>query len=188
MITFHELMEDEAYKKYFLTVPKLPPHIRPRDLPWKLMVLKQGETQWRVKRFGTYTEAFNSLKKIRGQYADLVINCPGYDWQPPIRLVKVRTVVKGKPTIALRAKVWKPQLDADMAQHYWCPYCRRPTKFGYFSTHQAMTRQRVGNIIGPGVDPTMMRCFICGASEALIDLRNPANHQKWDIVNRVKVS
>jgi len=188
MITLRELLKDPQYKQYFLKIPQLPAHVRPSSQPWKLMVLKVGEKQWRTKKFGTYKEAFLALKKLLPNESiyDMVINCPGLDWQPPIRLAKVkgRTDAKGKPI--LRAVVWKPVIDADLPLHYWCPYCRRPTKFDYFSSHPAMTKQRVGRL-GSAVDPLYLRCAICGASERLVDLRHPANHQNWDN-NRVRVS
>lgn len=186
MITLSELLKDPVYKKFFTTVPKLPDHYTRDSMPWKLMILKHGETQWRTKKFGTYAEAFRALKKLLPDIADATINCPGLGFQPPIRMAKVKgkTDAKGNPII--RAVVWKPQITSDMADHYWCAYCRRPTKFGYFEVHPAMTKARVGRM-GAHVDPSLMRCFICGASELINDLRRPERNQGWD-VNRVKVA
>lgn len=192
MITLRDLLKDPQYKQYFLKVPTLPGHYTPETKPWKLMALKRGEVQWRTKRFGTYREAFEATKKLlkNPDFFDVVINCPGLDWQPPIRVfkakVKGKTNKDGSPLIVTRATVWKPMLDADMPNHHWCPYCRRPTKFGYFETHLAMTKQRMGRM-GSAVDPTLMRCTICAASERLVDLRHSANHQNWDL-NRVRVA
>lgn len=192
MITLKELLADPAYKQYFLKVPKMPGHYTPDSLPWKLMIIRKDETRWRVKRFGTYKEAFDAVKKLLKNDAiyDMVINCPGLDWQPPIRTFKARVKGKtnkdGSPMIVTRAEVWKPMIGADMPTHHWCPYCRRPTVFGYFESHPAMTVQRVGRM-GSGVDPTVLRCSICAASEKLIDLRQPANHQNWDLT-RVRIA
>lgn len=186
MITLEELLQDEDYKKFFLTVPKLPPHYR-GTLPWKLMILKEGETQWRTKRFATYTEAFKALKKLRPNIKDGLINCPGLDWQPPIKRyrVKGRTVRVGRKQVPMiRLVAWKAPIPAELPQHHWCPYCRRPTVFTYFEVHPAMTKQRVGGM-GANVDPTLLRCGICGASEQLVNLRDPLNHQNWD-TNRAK--
>lgn len=188
MITLRELLSDPTYKQYFLKIPQLPDHFNAGMQPWKLMILKVGETQWRTKRFGTYKEAFMALKSLlkNPDVYDLLINCPALDWQPPIRVAKVKgkTDAKGRPI--LRAVVWKPAIQPEMAVHHWCPYCRRPTKFDYFTSHKALTKARVGTL-GSGVDPTKLRCSICAASESLVDLRHPANHQNWD-VNRVKVA
>lgn len=186
MITLRELLGDPIYKKFFTTIPKLPPHYTPESQPWKLMILKPGESQWRTKKFGTYSEAFKALKRVLPYSADATINCPSLAFQPPIRMVKVkgRTDAKGDPI--LRAMVWKAKIDADMATHYWCGHCRRPTKFGYFDIHPAMTRQRTGRM-GPRVNPTMLRCFICGASEFVTNIRNPERNQGWD-VNRFRIA
>jgi len=187
MITLEELLQDEDYKKFFLTVPKLPPHYRGSQ-PWKLMILKEGETQWRTKKFNTYSEAFKALKKLRPTIADGLINSPGLDWQPPIKRyrVKGRTVKVGRKEVPMiRLVTWKPMIAGDMPQHHWCPYCRRPTVFSYFSVHPAMTKQRSN--LGANVDPTLLRCGICAASEQLVNLRNAANHQNWD-TNRAKVN
>lgn len=188
MITLRELLDDPIYKAYFTKIPKIPSHIQ--GLPWKLMILKPQETQWRTKRFATYPEAFKALKKVLPVAADATINCPPLDWQPPIRLARVKGKVhetgrlKGQPI--MRAVVWKPQISGDLAAHHWCPYCRRPTVFQYYSIHPAMTKQRIG-AIGAAVDPTFLRCGICGASEMLVNLRHPERHQRWD-TNRVRTS
>lgn len=189
MITLEELLQDEDYKKYFLTVPKLPPHYRGR-LMWKLMILKEGETQWRVKKFPSYTEAFKALKKLRPNIKDGLINSPGLDWQPPAKRFRVKgqyTRVGRRKVPMVRVVAWKPQIPADLPNHHWCPYCRRPTVFDYFDVHPAMTVQRVGRGLGANVDPSLLRCGICAASEQLINLRNPMAHQGWDM-NRIKAS
>lgn len=188
MITLEELLQDEDYKKFFLTVPKLPQHYRGTE-PWKLMILKEGEQQWRTKKFRTYTEAFKALKKLRPTIKDGLINCPGLDWQPPLKRYKVKgsfVRVGRKQVPEIRVVAWKPMIEADLPAHNWCPYCRRPTVFGYFEVHPAMTKQRVGRI-GANVDPTLLRCGICGASEQLVNLRQPLNHQNWD-PNRAKAN
>jgi hypothetical protein len=192
MITLRDLLEDPQYKSYFLKVPKLPKHYTPDSEPWKLMILKKGEDQWRTKRFGTYKDAFAAVKKLlkNPDIYDMVINCPGLDWQPPIRVfqakVKGKTNKDGSPLIVTRAEVWKPRITPEMSKHNWCPYCRRPTAFGYFEVHKAMTKARVGNM-GANVDPSLLRCSICAASERVVNLRHPANHQNWD-KNRVRVA
>lgn len=180
-ITLDELLEDEEYKQYFLKVPKLPAHYRGKQ-PWKLMILKKGETQWRVKRFDLYSDAFKMLKKLRPTLQDAAINCPGLDWQPPVKRFRVKgkyVRINRKETPMIRTQVWKASIPSDLPEHHWCPYCRRPTVFSYFTVHPSMTRQRVGNM-GANVDPTKLRCTICGASETIVNLRDSLNHQNWD--------
>lgn len=186
-LTLRDLLKDETYKKFFMTIPVLPAHYTPESLPWKLMVLKHGETQWRVKRFGTYQEAYAGLKKMLPLCEDGVINCPGLDFQPPQKVFKVKGKfhttgrLAGKPVLTTRP--WRPQLDGDMPAHNWCPYCRRPTVWGYYTTHPQMTRQRMGNFRLP-LDSTLLRCGICGASERVVNLRQPMSAQGWDLTRK----
>lgn len=182
MITIAELLKDPAYKAFFCTVPELPAHFTPDKKPWRLMVLRKGEHHWRMKRFGTYREAFAALKKLLPKVADATINCPGLDFQPPTKVVflkgKYRITGRGKKIQLTRTTVWKPKMPmGEYDDHHWCPYCRRPSVFRRFATHPALPSRKLG---GVGVDPTLLRCTICGASENLVNLRKPETHQKWD--------
>lgn len=176
LITIKELLRDPQYRDYFIKAPKLPDHMtnNPAILPWKLYVLKRGENNWRSKRFHTYREAFAGLKKMLPVIDNGAINCPALSFLPPFKNYTIKST--GKQV----TKLWQPKIDSDMADHKWCPHCRRPTIF-----HMAMK---------PFVSPSgtkiplgepMMRCMICGASERVVDLRNPMSNQKWDL-NRPK--
>lgn len=184
-LTIRDLFEDPKYKKYFLKVPKLPSHYTPDSLPWKLMVKKKGESVWRTKRFGTYPEAFKAMKKLMPTLADAVINSPGVNFMPPVSIFRVkgqfheRGPFKGQPITRARLWDWRPLLQGDMENHHWCPYCRRPSVFKYYRQHHAMTRSRVG-IIGTLLDPSLLRCSICGASENVVSLKRPELNQLWD--------
>ena len=185
MITLDELLRDPEYRAYFAKPPKLPAHYTPDVLPWRLFVMKQGETKWRSKRFGTYREAFEGFKKMRPVITNAAINCPGLGFMPPIKTFKVKGRVhttgkqKGKPV--LRSRIWVPQIEASMPAHNWCPHCRRPSIF----ITAALGPRKTETYTLP-TSETALRCSICGASERVIDLRNPENAQKWDL-NRPKV-
>lgn len=178
-ITIKELLRDPRFKEYFVKPPVLPDHYTPETLPWRLFIRKQGETIWRSKRFGTYRQAFDGFKKMLPVSADAAINCPSLDFLPPIRNVRVRgktiTVRGGHKKPYIRSMVWKPQLDADMENHYWCSYCRRPTIFKYTT----MKTRSVHGFVVPSSEPAY-RCSICGASDRLVSLRHPEMAQKWD--------
>jgi len=183
LISMNELLRDPTYRAYFLKAPALPSHYGPERLPWKLLVLKQGETVWRSKRFGTYQEAFEGFKRMRPHISNAAINCPSLDFMPPIRTfrVKGKTVKVGNKVMPLmKSRVWTPQLTYDMADHNWCPYCRRPSIF-----RMALPAKRsVGGFI---IEPIpAIRCIICGASESIVNLRQPEKAQSWDS-NRPKV-
>ena len=174
-ITIKELLRDPQYKAYFVKVPKLPDHYKPESLPWRLLVLKQGETAWRSKRFGTYQEAFAAFKKLLPTLTDAAINCPGLNFMPPVRSVRLKGKVdqKGKPVV--KSLVWKPRLEPDMAHHEWCAYCRRPTIF----VDKAMATRMLNGFKMPTTQ-IRHRCSICGSSDAIMDVRHPENNQRWD--------
>jgi len=186
MLTIHDLLQDPVYKGFLRTVPTLPDIYGPDRKPWRLMVLLKGEKHWRSKRYGTYREAFAALKKYLPRAADATINCPAIDWQPPTKVVKVKGkyIVKGKGKNAKKVQVtktitWKPKMPMDeFEEHYWCPFCRRPTVFRTMDSHTSLPARKTA---GVGIDPTLQRCIICGASENIVNLRNPAAHQRWDV-------
>lgn len=184
LITLRELLRDPTYRDYFKQIPELPPHYSPDTLPWKLLILKEGETAWRSKRYPTYRDAFDGLKKILPVSTNAAINCPALGFMPPIKNFKVKGKFVGsgtrrKPLII--TKVWTPRIEADMESHSWCPHCRRPTIFR-LATLKRPDKNGYAAVSGEAVD----RCIICGASERIVDLRHPTNHQKWD-ENRPRV-
>lgn len=184
LITIRELLRDPRYKEYFLKPPLLPNFVTPEMKPWKLMVMKKDETKWRAKRFGTYREAFDGFKRMLPTIDNAAINCPAFSFMPPVRNVRVKgkTMKVGKKTVPLvRSLVWKPQITSDMESHTWCSHCRRPSIFKMITYRP----REVGGFNIPQVVPAM-RCIICGASERIVDLRNPLNAQKWDS-NRPKI-
>lgn len=174
MLTIHDLLEDSQYKEFFCKVPELPPHLTaPGKTPWRLIVQLKGEHHWRMKSFASYAQAFKALKKLLPRVHDAAINCGGFGFEPPQRVVRV----KGKYFVGqdgvkrqvTKLVTWKPKIPMDeFEEHYWCPYCRRPTAFRYFTQHPILTKRRLG---GLGVDPSVRRCSICGASENIIPLK-----------------
>lgn len=180
-ITIRELLRDPQYRAYFTKKPLIPDHYTPEVKPWKLMVMKKGETIWRAKRFGTYKEAFQGFKILLPKLHDAAINCPGLDFMPPVRNVKVkgRTDAKGRPIV--RTLVWKPQLAPDMGAHYWCGHCRRPAVF----VNKAMSPRMLNGLKLPA-SKVAFRCSICGASEEIMDIRRPETNQRWD-TNRPRI-
>lgn len=178
LITIHELLKDKEYREFFLKTPVLPDHYGPENKPWKLIILKRGETQWRSKRFGTYKEAFTGLKTMLPSIINGAINCPPLDFMPPVKNFRVKDKFVGnghlrKPLIVSR--VWKPRITDDMGEHNWCTYCRRPSIFRY----AMLSRSTAG--YAPIAGEPEIRCIICGASSRLVNLRHPEQSaQKWD--------
>ena len=180
-ITIRELLRDPQFKAYFTKVPELPAHYTPDALPWRLMVVKQGEHKWRSKRFGTYKDAFIGFKTMLPKISDAAINCPGLSFMPPTRLVRVKGKVDQKGNPVTKLLVWKPQLSPDMGAHHWCGYCRRPSIF----VDKGMGARMLNGFRLPATR-SELRCSICGAPASLMDIRRPELNQRWDR-NRVRV-
>lgn len=174
MITIHDLLKDSQYKEFICKVPKLPPHLtQPGKEPWRLMVKLKGEHHWRTKRFATYKEAFSALKKVLPRAADATINCGAMQFDPFTRVVRVKGKyfinAKGQKIQKTKLITWMPKMpEGEFEEHYWCPYCRRPSVFKYFTQHHALPLRRTGGI---PIDPAVLRCSICGASENIVRLR-----------------
>lgn len=174
MLTIHDLLEDSRYKEFFCKVPNLPDHLTsPGRKPWRLYVLLKGESDWRTKDCATYAEAFKRLKKLLPRAADATINCPGFSFDPPVRIVRIKGKYKinsrGEKQQVTKMVTWKPRIPPDeYEEHEWCPYCRRPTVFKRYFKHHALKPRKVG---GLPIDPAVLRCAICGASERIVTLR-----------------
>lgn len=183
MITIRELLKDPHYKEFFCTVPVIPDHYNREDnKPWRLIIQLKGERHWRTKRYKTYREAFKAFRKVLPKVNDATINSPALDFQPPLKVVRVRgqffTSAKGKKTQKTKSVFWKPTLPInEHEEHNWCPYCRRPSVFDRMDSHPLLSTRTLG---GVGIDPSLFRCTICGASEILVNLNKPQLHQRWD--------
>ena len=170
MINIHELLEDPIYKAYFLEQPKVPWAKKPTmTKPWRLYVMLKGTKTWRRKEFDTYADAFKYLRTLmkQGRISDAAIHCKRYAFDPPTRLAKIRGKFKigsdGKKRQVVKEVRWRERLHVDEIEtHTWCPYCRRPTVFKYYTKHHAL--KSLGGI----VDSSVRRCCICGISERML--------------------
>lgn len=165
MISLRELLQDPIYKKYFVTIPKLPDAAyKCSTPPWR--VLYRDTTGWKSRNATTYKEAFLILKE--SDFLDGAITCRRLQFSPPTRRVRLKgkyyLLQDGTKQQVVRDIIWRPKLDSFESTHYWCPYCRRPTIFSYYRKHHAMKTQ-------VQLDPSVLRCSICGVSERIVTLK-----------------
>lgn len=170
MITIHDLLEDKTFKQFICTVPTFEART---DLPWRLMVQLKGEHHFRMKRFDSYTDAFKGMKKMLPKAADATINCPAVQFDAPMRVVRIKGKYFTKPdgTREQQSKLitWAPKVPSgEYDDHNWCGYCRRPTVFRRFRSHPILAPKTIG---GLPIDPNLLRCTICGASENIVRLK-----------------
>jgi len=164
VITLRELLEDKVYREFFTTMPQMPRNLHPDAMPWRVYVQRKMDGPWGKREFHTYKEAFKFLKPHIKTTYNAAIQSKGIQFEAPFKVY--RLVKGGKPLLDANGKqryrrvVWVPQLDLTDAPHLWCPYCRRPTVFSWFSKHHAFPK-------GSVFDLSLRRCAICGASERL---------------------
>lgn len=165
MLTLRELLTDKIYREFFITVPEMPANLHPSQTPWRVYVQKELHGRWARRDFNQYRDAFKFLKPLLKDAHDATIQSRGIAFSPPARVVKVKRngqlLRDEKGKVVLRRIVWQPILPEAEEPHRWCPYCRRPTVFGWFSKHHAFSS-------GFEFDLALQRCTICGASERLI--------------------
>lgn len=172
MISLPELLEDKLYRAYFQTIPKLPrAAYLPSTPPWRVLIrVKEGS--WYSCYEKTYAAAFTTLKSYRLVLLDGAIISRRVQFPVFERVVRIKgkyVLVNGEKRQVTRATAWKPKLDPYETTHYWCPYCRRPTVFGYYKKHHAIPVSRIG--VAVELDPSILRCAICAASERLVTLK-----------------
>lgn len=171
MLTIHDLLGDERYKKFFCRVPTLPEGHS--ELPWRLAVQMKPHGPWAVKDYATYQEAFKKLKANLSRVNDAAIISKASPFTPPTKVVRIKGKFierRGKKIPVTRAIPWAPVIPPDEFEvHTWCPYCRRPTVFKRFIVHPVLTRRRLNGI---PIDPDIERCSICGASARLVNIRH----------------
>jgi hypothetical protein len=177
MLTIHDLLKDPVYREFITKRPELPGPYTAERKPFRLFVLLKKDHKWHTQRYGTYNEAFAALKRFLPHALDATINLPAIQTKGLHKVVRLkgqyfeRVDKKGKVTRIQKTKEipWKPVMPIDeFEEHHWCPYCRRPTVFRRMLRHHALPTKKIA---GVPIDPALMRCTICGASENIVDLR-----------------
>jgi len=147
-LTFAELLKDPIYKQWVIRVPVVHPgDTRPQPL-WGVWI--QGPNGRWFKESPhpeSYIKSYNHLiRALKFGALDGAVNSSNRGWTPP----RVRRKVNTKSTLTS----WEMP-----PEHQWCPYCRRPCIFGYFTRHHAMPFD---------LSRQFQRCRICGARTVFV--------------------
>lgn len=106
-----DLLKDPVYRRYFLTVPRLPYDLA-IECPWRVWVLKDGK--WLKRDFATFEDSFKFVKPRFRTWEDVSISSRVIGFDPP---KNVRHAFNS---------------------YDWCKRCRRPSVFKTFKTHHAL--------------------------------------------------
>jgi len=150
MMTLRELLQDPIYAKWFAKPPK-----ETEFTGWRVYAQKKRDKRWRKKDFEFWADAYQFLTR-RGRldtWYNASLTCRNEEYRPP--------VVRYQGKRQYYAKMLLTE------GHLWCPYCRRPTMFGYFTKHHAFPEG------GPTPMPHFLRCGICGIREVSIKRYQP---------------
>lgn len=158
MITLPELLEDKNYRRFFEKPPVIP-NVQRTAPPYRLWVRRDGK--WFKRDISSYRSGRDWILDRLDVIDDGALAIKGTMSPPPTRLVKVKrggvllTKVgsDGVERPVVREAPWVVHLPADEVKHLWCPYCRRPTVFTWFSKHHNQPKV---------LQPEFERCTICG--------------------------
>lgn len=134
-VTLSELLKDPVYRRWFAQVPRELDRTR-----WRVYVKAKKKKPWQKRDFTAWPEAYRFVEKHWEQWYDCVLICRNDPYRPPVIRMNGRRQYHTEVT----------QMDG----HIWCPYCRRPTVFGYFTEHHAFVTTKPV--------PWRKRCGICG--------------------------
>lgn len=160
MITLPELLEDKTFRRFFEKLPVLPdiPRTAP---PYRLWVQRESHGRWLKKDISSYKSGRDWMLDHLDDIHDGALAIKGVMTPPPKRFVKIKRngvllTKRGSDGVdrpVLKEAPWVLHLPEGERKHLWCPYCRRPTVFTWFSKHHNQP-----NVIQPEYD----RCTICG--------------------------
>lgn len=152
-LTIHQLLEDSVYKKWLKKIPSIGSAICPSGKPWRVWVQMKRGGRWSRKDFEKYQEAYVFLRGQLHYCHDAALNCKVREFRPPVvrdpalGLVKFAGEMVGKKRYHIPSRVGQHEM------HEWCPHCRRPTIFTWFSKHHSFPKP---------VTSSDRRCNICG--------------------------
>jgi hypothetical protein len=137
-IQMRELLRDPLYRRWFTQPPKKLPGDR-----WRVYAQVKTDGPWSKKDFSSWREALRFFAEHHREWHDAALTCRNRAFRPP--------TVSDK--LGRRRNYHAPSVT--LQHHIWCPYCRRPTRFGYFSRHHNL----------PNCLPYKLRCIVCGIAE-----------------------
>jgi len=160
-VTLRELVKDSVYRQWLRTEPVggFPDFVK-----FRIYVQRERGGRWAKKDFDDFKSAYNFLARHLKEWHDAAFVARNHACRPPV----VRVPGKVKKKIGKQIKVvpgfvrqyYAPILSID--GHQWCPYCRRPTVFDFFSEHHAFFHTNLRPL------PFKRRCSVCGIAETAI--------------------
>lgn len=152
-LTIHELLEDPHYAKWITMEPKIT--VKGSQAPWFIYAKRKKKGPWSRAEAPSYAKALEWLQAHLDEFYDIVITSKRQAFRPfVIRVDGTRDYWPCPPG------------------YIWCTYCRRPTKFRYFTHHHALPRHI------PVVEYEK-RCEVCGVRLKFIKRFSSKLRSRW---------
>jgi hypothetical protein len=140
-----QLLDNKLYREWFYTKPPVA-NIKAPTYRWIVYAQKKEGGSWAKVDKPSYRTALKTVDQLLElDYWDLAIHSRRRAYPRPTKM---------HPRTGLPARMKLP------GGHVWCPYCRRPVLFKWFSKHHAFRS------IDQKFDPSKLRCTICGISDS----------------------
>ena len=123
--TLKQQLEDPIFRAWMMKTPRR--DTNPPYKNWRVLIRRKKKGSWARVEFNTYQEALAWTLKHLDDYHDMAITSKLYAFRPP--------VVTEKATGKKRYH-FPPGLNNPSS--WWCPFCRRITRFRFFKTHHNM--------------------------------------------------
>lgn len=120
---------------------------------WRVFVQRKKKGPWARKDFHTYAEAYTFVMRNLDRFYDMALASKLYTFKPPMVRSKLTDKVDFRYPVELDKGIW------------WCPFCRRVTRFAWFKRHHNMKPWLCGHT---------QQCGICAAS-----LKFASNPKEW---------
>lgn len=146
MPTLRKQLKDPIFRAWMAKQPRKdtnPPHDN-----WRVYVQREKGGRWARKDFHTYKEAYRFVLQNINKFHDMALSSKLYAFRPPI----VRNKTTNKKAFHY------PEAPGSK----WCPFCRRMTKFKWFSRHHNVKSCYCGQF---------KQCEICGANVKFTQMR-----------------
>jgi hypothetical protein len=143
-VTLRHLVGDPIYRQWLKTPPLggFPAYTK-----FRVYAQRERGGLWAKRDFDDFKTAYNFLAKHIREWHDAALVARNHTSRPPV------VNINGK------RRYYVPILAID--GHRWCPHCRRPTVFDFYSKHHAFP---------PHLKPLPFkrRCGVCGVADTAI--------------------
>lgn len=130
MATLRKQLKDPIFAAWMKKQPRR--DVNPGHKNWRVFVKRKKKGPWARVDFETYAEAYKWLMPKLGDFYDASITSKLYCFAPP----KIKE--HGRVRFYYPGERWGDKAPLNEKGAWWCPFCRRVTRFKWFRAHHNM--------------------------------------------------